>query len=302
MIEATFLKLKDKLVFLNKRLKGRKAVVFYKWLKKPDIKNTDETINYIIKNRCSVSRFGDGEFKLLLGENLVFQYYDQRLAEKFTTILAQKEEINHITCIPSALVNSNELKIAPKVYWHQYFSGNYYYLKPYFTFKKTYYDSLLSRLYMDQVNKGLSRARFEKIQKVWDKQDVLFIEGEQSRLGIGNNLFDNAKSIKRIICPSLHAFSCYDEVLDYVSQNISKDVLILLALGPTATAMAWDLCKLGFWAIDIGHIDIEYEWMNMGATEKVAVKNKFVGDIFTFNEDAHGDLAEYKKSIIKIIN
>lgn len=302
MIEATYLKLKGNIYFLNKRLKGRMAVTFYNWLKKPDIKNTDETIDYIIKYRCSVSRFGDGEFKLLLGESLVFQHYNQQLADKFKVILTQKEDLNHITCIPASLIDVNELKSVPKEYWYQYFSGNYYYLKPYFTFKKPYYDSLMSRLYMDQVDKELSQARFEKIQKVWNKQDVLFIEGKQSRLGIGNNLFDNAKSIKRIICPSLHAFSCYNQVLDYVSKNISKDVLILLALGPTATAMAWDLCKLGYWAIDIGHIDIEYEWMNMGATEKVAVKNKFVGDIFTFNEDAHGDLAEYKKSIIKIIN
>ncbi|AOZ98544.1 hypothetical protein BIW12_03345 [Flavobacterium commune] len=278
------------------------AVLFYKWLKKPEIKNTDETINYIIKNRCSVSRFGDGEFQILLGEYLIFQDYHPLLAEKFAAILAQKEDLNHITCIPSVLTDNSELKSAPKEYWHQYFSGNYYYLKPYFTFKKPYYDSLLSRLYMDQLNSQLSKTRFEMIRNVWEAQDILFIEGEQSRLGVGNELFDNARSIKRILCPSLNAFSCYDEVLNYVSINIRKDTLILLALGPTATAMAWDLCKLGYWAIDIGHIDIEYEWMNMGATEKVPVKNKFVGDIFTFSEESNGNLEEYKKSIIKIIN
>ena len=288
--------------FLYNRVKGRVAVLLYNWLKKPDVKNTDLTINYIVEHRCSVSRFGDGEFKLLLGESLVFQKHDQTLADKFKSILAQDEDLNYIVCIPGTLVNSDELKLAPKEYWQQYFSGNYFYLKSYFTFKKSYYDSLMSRLYMDQADKSLSYLRFEKIKKVWDKQDVIFIEGDQSRLGVGNDLFDNAQSVQRVICPSLHAFSKYDEVIDYVRMNVSKDFLILLALGPTATAMAWDLCKVGYWAIDIGHIDIEYEWMNMGATDKVAIKNKFVGDIFTFDEDQNGDLEAYKKSIIKIIS
>lgn len=31
--------------------------------------------------------------------------------------------------------------------------------------------------------------------------------------------------------------------------------LILIALGMTATVLAYDLSKAGFWAIDIGHID-----------------------------------------------
>ena len=155
---------------------------------------------------------------------------------------------------------------------------------------------------MDQIDKGLSKKRFSKIQQIWNNEDLLFIEGEQSRLGVGNQLFDNTKSVKRILCPSLHAFSRYDEILEYVSENIKKDTLVLLALGPTATALAWDLAKLGFWAIDIGHIDIEYEWMNMGATEKVPVKNKFVGDIMAFNEESNIELEAYEKSILKIIN
>ena len=285
-----------------KRVKSRISVIIYSFLKKPEIKNTDETIAYIVKNRCSVSRFGDGEFKLLLGENLVFQKYEPVLANKFKAILAQKEVLNHICCIPGVLIENNakELKTGPRKYWDDYFKGNYLSLRKYFTFKKPYFDSLISRLYIDIDNKELSRCRFDAIKQVWEKQNILFIEGEQSRLGIGNNLFENAHSVARIICPSLHAFSCYDAIIDYIKENISKDKLILVAAGPTATALAWDLCKLGFWAIDIGHIDIEYEWMNMQAEEKVAIKNKFVGDLFVPNE-AKGESIEntYHNSVIK---
>ena len=67
-------------------------------------------------------------------------------------------------------------------------------------------------------------------------------------------------------------------LLKYVNNNIEKEKLILLALGPTATVMAYDLTKLGYQAIDIGHIDIEYEWFLQKAKSKIAIKNKFVGE------------------------
>ena len=78
-----------------------------------------------------------------------------------------------------------------------------------------------------------------------------------SRLGVGNDLLDNAKSIKRILGPSRQAFSKYDEILDE-AKKLDKDVLILLALGPAATCLAYDLHKLGYQAVDIGHVDVEY--------------------------------------------
>ena len=40
--------------------------------------------------------------------------------------------------------------------------------------------------------------------------------------------------------------------------------MILIALGPTATVLAYDLAKAGYWALDIGHLDLEYEWFLKG--------------------------------------
>ena len=36
--------------------------------------------------------------------------------------------------------------------------------------------------------------------------------------------------------------------------------MVILALGPTATILASDLSKVGIQALDLGHIDIQYEW------------------------------------------
>ena len=74
------------------------------------------------------------------------------------------------------------------------------------------------------------------------------------------------------------SFDKYNAIIMAITQNVRKDDLILLALGQTATVLAYDLAKLGFQAIDLGHIDIEYEWYLRGATEKIAIPDKFTNE------------------------
>ena len=79
-----------------------------------------------------------------------------------------------------------------------------------------------------------------------------------------------------------------------------KDCLVLCALGPTATVLVKDLCDAGYQAIDIGHLDIEYEWFLTGAKNKSAIANKYVneanGIINIDNDSLYDDC--YEKSIV----
>lgn len=91
----------------------------------------------------------------------------------------------------------------------------------------------------------------------------MFIEGDRTRMGVGNDLFSNAGSIERIIAPNEDAFDVYEGIYK-AALTYGKDRLILIALGPTATVLAYDLAKAGYWALDIGHLDLEYEWYLKG--------------------------------------
>ena len=46
----------------------------------------------------------------------------------------------------------------------------------------------------------------------------------------------------------------------------------------TATCLSYDLSQCGYWAIDIGHVDVEYEWFKMKAKGRVPIKNKYVAE------------------------
>ena len=51
----------------------------------------------------------------------------------------------------------------------------------------------------------------------------------------------------------------YDEIIRDITRNVSKDTMICLILGPTATVMAADLTDMGYLAWDIGHIAKDYD-------------------------------------------
>ena len=68
----------------------------------PQVASIDETIRKIIDDRCSVSRFGDGEVLLTSPEKEIrFQKGDPLLAKRLTEVLQSHEE-GHIVCISDA--------------------------------------------------------------------------------------------------------------------------------------------------------------------------------------------------------
>ncbi len=246
-------------------------------VKPPIVHNTDATLNKIINNRCSVSRFGDGEFGIMMGRDLSFQTNSIEINCRLKEIISSNQE-NHIVCIPNVFVELYSFNDNAQNYWYKYLGSNRNKIYNMIDKKKEYYDSLVTRLYIDYKDKCKSRVRFAKFKELWNDRDVLIVEGAQSKLGLGNDLFNNVRSINRIICPVTNAYKKYDEILKEVKKQDSA-ILILIALGPTATVLAYDLSTLGYQAIDIGHIDIEYEWFLQGTVEKVPVKNKYIGDI-----------------------
>lgn len=252
--------------------------LFYKtFYPKPIVKNIEETLLKVIEDQPSVSRYGDGELNIMMGRDIPFQKYDKRLADKMKRIL-QTDENEFIVCICDVFDDYSYLTETAQKYFelHMRSSRHQWYklLKP----KKTYYCAQITRLYMGLKDKSRSPEYFNLLKKIWKDRDIIMVEGEKSRLGVGNNLFDSAKSIRRILCPAQDAFDYYDAIIEEVEKN-EKDVLVLLALGPTATAMSYDLHKRGYQSIDIGHVDIEYEWYLMGATEKVPIKNKYTNEV-----------------------
>ena len=77
----------------------------------------------------------------------------------------------------------------------------------------------------------------------------------------------------------------------------NENVVVLCALGMTATILAYDLAQEGYQAIDIGHADIEYMWYKLGATRKIPINGKSVNEVGINLDTISGD-PEYLRQII----
>lgn len=260
-----------------------------------------ETVEAIIDHKASITRLGEGEFRWMLGESYnSFQSYDPVMKDRLLETLNSKKD-NLLVSITPVLADEkymgdrNESK-----YWEFILGKEGEKWAKLLDSSRTYYNPNISRFYMAYKDVTFAKKMVESLKRIWDKQDVLIVEGDLTRFGVANDLLDNANSVRRIIAPSENAFSKYEKILSTITRY-ANDGPVLMALGPTASILAYDLSKLNIWAIDIGHADIEYEWFKVKAKEKIPIRGKYVneaGGNTTFVELETYELEEYKKQIL----
>lgn len=237
-----------------------------------------ETVDEIVYNKKSLSRFGDGELIWMNGGKLdSFQQYSDEFAEDLRKAFQNKNK-NLLIGIPIGIFDSKYCNIRVKMHWAIIKSEFYSRLIKFIDFNKKYSNASITRPYIDYTNYDYSTEAFKNLKRIWDNKKVVFVEGEKTKLGLGNDLFDNAKEIKRIICPAMNAYEKLDEIEKSIQKNVEKTDLILTALGPTASILASDMCNEGYQIVDIGHIDIEYYWYLNHSILRDKVPGKYVNE------------------------
>lgn len=303
--ELLYLEMEEKIRALTIHMQNMEYEIISKYKRKkytfPKIADAESAIYEIVHHGKSMSRYGDGEFDIMLGRKNSFQKNDRLLARRLKEILKSNEE-NHIVCIPDAYGDFEGRTRQFVDCFRNHLSGGgreeeYGMLD----MEKQYYDAFITRPYKDYTDKSKAEEKFEHLKRIWDGRDITIVEGEKTRMGVGNDLYDNVKSRIRILCPCTDAFDRYEEILQTVKET-EKDRLVLIALGATATVLAYDLAKWGYQALDIGHIDIEYEWFLRGAEEKMKIPGKYVNEAPGGNDVSDEEIdAAYYEEIMAVI-
>jgi len=267
----------------------------------PKIKSIEETLDKIINDRCSISRFGDGEFACMNCSRISYHDPSEDLAERLKEVLSSD--------FPNLLIGLHDCFGSLDCYvpytrkfWRKYMSKKRQMTYSYLNMNRVYYNAFFNRCYINfnKTDEHYQRCciYFRRIKEIWKNRDVVLLESQEARLGVANDILDGAKSISRIIfCPVKNAFNKYDQILSAFN-DIEPDNLILLALGPTATVLAYDLCKKGYQAVDIGHISGEYECF---LRKETPLELKSMGRDIKMKHASNPDNPEYKKQIIRKI-
>ena len=255
------------------RIKRRCRWEWHKWIDKiycrvvtpPFVMSYDECVSYILSNRASITRFGDGELAVIYGHTLGFQEKNAELAIRLRQVLESEVE-NLLICLPDVFQKLERYNQVEQNFWnsHHYFNRRRW-LKSVKSGK-----SYGNTFYSMEFNQTLAAYRIALLKQIWENRDVVFIEGKDTKMGVGNDLFTNAKSIRRVLCPSKDAFAKYDEIIAGVLEIPSN---------------------------------IEYEWYRMGVTQKIPITGKFSNEAMILglaNKAVIGELRDvvYQEQII----
>lgn len=228
-------------------------------IKLPKVTDAQNTIKTLYSSNKSMVRFGDGEFNLIEGRDIGFQKASPLLAKRLAEVLACDDE-NIMVGIPNIFGNLDGYCQHVRSYWREFLPKNRQRIYSLLNLDKTYYDACFTGYAIQSVDADEENLEkyYAEIRKIWDNRDIVFIKGKDTEI-YTNDIYDNAKSVKYIYAPKAHAFEHYDEILAQARQE-SKDCLFIIVLGPTATVLAYDLAKLGFQALDMGHLGKDYDW------------------------------------------
>ncbi len=253
------------------------------------VRSAEETLRYMSEHACSVARYGDGEFRIMRGGAIGFQAPTASLCKRLKQI-ARAPQKECLVCIPNVFGALSTFTPSAQSFYRRVLRLQRAWIEQAFGGEYLYGDALISRFYLDQADKTQPAARVEQWKQLWDGKALLIVEGKYSRLGKGSDLFANAASVKRILCPPMDAWEAYEDILAATKAH-AEGRLVLISLGPTATVLAYDLATAGIRAIDCGHFEIEYQWMLMGAEEKVPVPEHWINEL--------GGLAETEQRLLE---
>jgi len=225
--------------------------------KTPEIMNINETLEYIVKNKASISRFGDGEFGFILhkGYDSHFQKSDIKLESKLKYIIRNPIR-NNLLCL-NYFIKQKNLKDS---YWNIW---NRKYLRKIVKYLDNKYVYGNANIFTpESFNENIIL-----IKKIWYKKDVLLITGENSTFLLDERLFGGVHSLVTIKTKSHSAFDDYERILEIV-KKYDKKYLVLIAAGMAATCWSYDLTLEGFQCIDIGHI-VNYYLESIGESDNI---------------------------------
>ncbi|EPC40346.1 GT-D fold domain-containing glycosyltransferase [Lacticaseibacillus paracasei] len=267
----------------------------------------EDTIAEIIRTRKSIARFGDGEFNLMLdAKGIGFQEYTPAIADALKQSFKGGKGV--LVALPHGFTSTRLDRPYIKSFWWSYVVRNKSKIDSITatTETSTYYDASFTRTATELKNRKRASQTISSVKSIWSDRDVLMVEGKSTRFGVGNDLFSQARSVKRIIAPEESAFEKISEittsiinVLDEMKQ-VEKSPVILLSLGPTASVLAVELSNRAQ-CIDIGHFDLQYESFVRGTNKVVQVEGKYNNESVMGNHVSEISDTTYSKQIIERI-
>lgn len=222
--------------------KGSKAIIL----------NSEETIEYLIKENKSLIRFGDGEFNLFLKKDIHYQKWSYKLLEDIKMIKEyfeeNKENSEYILAVPYIFLKKSGLFLARRRVYVSSWSFARYIFKNNFTNKNIKYGDSFAF----SINSGSIKDKLFS-----NKKDVIFVHNNKKYSDNFSRLYNRRTYF--VQCSNKNAYEQIDKLLESIDQCIKENKLdkknldIIISAGPAGKVIAFRMSKKGYRCLDTGH-------------------------------------------------
>ncbi len=218
-----------------------------------NILSAEDSINYVVKHKCSVARIGDGEELVgnMLAKDPVFEGLKKRLIE----ICESGTDDTCLVCFNQFNIDDDKLLKGARQHFAWYYSRR---LEAKdlenisFVTDRPYGNAYLFLHYFRATDsKEERKQKRDNISAIWADKKILFVVNEASKICQDDWYFDNTLERAFVNVPPSKAYGEYDRIMSDILKY-DKDWLIYIEAGACATVLAYDLSKLGYQALDMG--------------------------------------------------
>lgn len=206
----------------------------------PHVLDAATTIDYLHQG-WSISRFGDGEFKLATGSpKNVSQVNSPALQAELSAILSGRSKYCKLA-VPDMNPQLPKAKLWRK-YIHEYGAL--------LDKKEIYCSAFVTRPDSDpRIN---TQAYFDKVEALWRDKRVTLVGNGKRSLTKDFLIATGAKSVAFVECSYRDSYAQIDELEKEVMRiGLSR---VILCGGAMATCLAWRLASKEMQGLDLGHI------------------------------------------------
>jgi glycosyltransferase family protein len=267
-----------------------------------------ETAQKLVQSRNSIARFGDGEFNIIFKKKGIgFQPYSESLRHDLMSVLKKHGTDDIKLGLPHGFKSTQNDVFEVKTFWWAYIGNHHKSINQFMrlTHANVFLDASFTRVITEIRDAYEIQQVIDQTKKIWARKKVLIIEGSGTKFGVGNDLLKSASSVHRIVSPAVNAYSKIEDIRESIDEFLKKqdnleEMVLLIALGPTATVLAGDFGSV-VQTIDIGHFDLQYEYLKKGSHKRVAIINKYDNELANGNNYMNSSDDKYESEIVKII-
>ena len=221
----------------------------------PLIRTSFETLQILLDSQKSFIRFGDGEYDLMKGKSIPFQEYDKLLAQTLQEAITSQDE-NLLIGLGYAYFHLPYNYRVPE-FKYTWLTDNYHIIKKYLVPHKEYGATEISQVYAGYKDYDFER-HYALLKQLFVDKKIVVICGDKVLANVQYSIFEGVKEIFYIYGATKHAY----QGVPYLKEQIlkfSKDYVLIFALGPAGKALGYEMFKLGYRVLDIGHSIKDYD-------------------------------------------